>query len=238
VSANHVGAGVKLNGPGLFGGPDDQFVVASHNSIAVITKSGAFWPRVVGNNSVGPASKLSASLFGGPDAKYVLDGRLSSCDVIYVINSKGEVWAHAISATAVSVGSKLKGATLFGGPNDKYVVYDDSNRRILVINTQGEAWAHDISNSTPANAFCGFDTIGSGYRLDGPGLFGGPNDKYVVCIGSRLLVINALGEVWARDMTRSAIGPGVKLNGPGLSGGPNDKYVVAYVVRQPPPPPR
>jgi hypothetical protein len=235
LSSNDVGPGVKLTGPNLFGGPDEQFVVASLNSIAVITKSGMFWPRIVDNTAISAASRLSGSLFGGSDTKYVLDGR--SCSAVYVVNNRGEVWAHSIGPSAVGIGSKLKGPSLFGSTNDKYVVYDDSNKRILVINTRGEVWAHDISSSTP-NIFCGLDTIGTGYKLDGPGLFDAPNDKYVICIGSRLLVINTLGEVWAREISRSAISRGVKLNGPKLFGAPDDKYVVAYYVRLSSPPPR
>jgi hypothetical protein len=228
LSANSIGPGVKLAGPALFGGSDDRFVVASQNSIAVVTMSGALWRRQVDDISVGPGVQHGGSLFGGPDAKYVVDG--GSCRAVFVVNSAGEVWAHALGLKSIGVGNRLNGPSLFGGPNDKYVVYDDRNRRILVVNTRGEVWAHDMAGNAAQGA-CGFDGVGGGYRLNGSGLFGGPNDKYVVASGGRLLVINAMGEVWARSMTRSAIGPGVKLDGPGLFGGPDDKYVVAYYVR-------
>src|SRR5262245_55694073 len=137
VAAGRIGDGIKLSGPGLFGGPDDQFVVGSLNSVAVITTAGIFWPRTVSATTVGPGIRFSGSLFGGPDAKYVLDFR--SCNEVYVINTKGEVWAHAISASAVGGGRRLNG-TLFGAPDDKYVVLDEFNRRILVVNTRGEVW--------------------------------------------------------------------------------------------------
>jgi len=77
--------------------------------------------------------------------------------------------------------------------------------------------------------------VGGGHKLSGPGLFGGPNDKYVVSLNGTLYVINTAGQVWAHAMTSSTIGGGVELSGPTLFGGPNDKYVVAYVI---PPPPR
>ena len=228
LSGNSVGPGVKLTGPGLFGGPDDQFVVASQNYIAVVTTSGALWRRYVDDNSVGNGVRHSGSLFGGPDAKYVVDG--GRCHAVFVVNNGGEVWAHALGPKSVGIGSKLNGPSLFGGPNDKYVVYDDLYKRLLVINTRGEVWAHDMRGSA-SQGTCGFDTVGGGYKLNGPGLFGAPNDKYVVASGGRLLVINAMGEVWARNMAHSAIGSGVKLDGPGLFGGSDDKYVVAYYVR-------
>ena len=228
-----VGGGMKLSGPGLFGGPDDQFVVASLNSIAVINTAGGFWPRTVTSSSVGPGIGFSGTLFGGPDAKYVLDFR--SCNQVYVVNDKGDVWSHAINSSSVGGGWRLNG-NLFGAPDDKYVVLDEINRRILVVNTRGEVWGHDLSKSDAT--FCGFDGVGAGYRLNGPGLFGAPDDKYVAVLGNTLMVINTRGEVWTRNMTRSTIGPGVKLNGPGLFGAPDDKYVVAYFVRQPAPPPR
>jgi hypothetical protein len=237
LSSNSIGVGTKLTGPGLFGGTDDQFVVAFTNQIAVITKSGIVWPRTVDDQRIGSSSKLSGSLFGGPDAKYVFAG--DDCgNAVYVVTNSGNVWTHLIDTTAAGPGTKLNGSTLFGAPNDRYVVHDGNNRRILVINAQGEVWAHDLSASTPPppNTLCtAFDTIGVGYKLSGPGLFGAPNDLYVVSYGGRLLVINSLGEVWARDISHSSVGPGAKLNGPGLFGTPNDaKYVVGYRYAQPP----
>jgi hypothetical protein len=234
LSSGNVGAGSKLTGPGLFGGPDDQFVVASGTSIAVITKSGAFWPRTVEiGNAISPGVQTSGSLFGGQNAKYVLYYSGSS-SVVYVVNTKGEVWTHSIGTqsgnpTSVVSGRKMNGPSLFGAPNDKYVVLEGN--RILVINTQGEVWAHDLSESNPTPGTFGglkFDTVSTGRKLNGPGLFGAPNDKYVAYVPGHLLVINNLGEVWARAITSSEVGPGVKLNGSGLFGGANDKYVVTY----------
>ena len=236
LSSGGIGVGTKLTGPGLFGGPDDQFVVAFTNQIAVVTRSGAFWPRAVDDRTIGSSSRLSGSLFGGSDAKYVFGGDICG-KTVYVVTIGGNVWTHPIAGPAIGPGRKLSGPTLFGGPNDRYVVHD-GNRRILVINTQGEVWAHDLSTSTPPppNTFCTeFDTIGGGYRLTGPNLFGAPNDAYVVSLSGRLLVVNSLGEVWARDISGSSVGPGVKLNGPGLFGTPNDaKYVVGYRYNPPP----
>jgi hypothetical protein len=224
-----IGAGSKLTGPGLFGGPDDQFVVACYNSIAVVTTSGAFWPRYVQTgNTITSGSKTSGSLFGGTDTKYVLYD--CGCNAVYVVNTKGEVWSHAIGKS-VGAGSKMKGL-LFGSPNDKYVVFGPAS--ILVINTQGEVWAHVLSSSKPMT-FCNYDTVSTGQKI-GSGLFGAPNDKYVAYWGGSLLVINSLGEVWAHRIGSSTVGPGVKLKGPGLFAAPNDKYVVTYQFPFPPPP--
>ena len=163
------------------------------------------------------------------------------CQEVYVVNTKGEVWTHSIGSkngnpTSVGPGRKMNGPSLFGGSNDKYVVLEVGSR-ILVINTLGEVWAHNISIShppPPPNLLnCGFDTVSTGHKLTGPGLFGARNDKYVAFIYSSLLVINTLGEVWAHNIG-SAVGPGVKLNGPGLFGGPDDKYIITYSVEPPP----
>src|SRR5690349_15110687 len=86
LSKKDVGPGMKLIGPGLFGGPDAQFVVADNRGISVITKSGAVWPRLVSNDTIGPPQQLSGSLFGGSDAKYVL--AQEGCGTILVINEK------------------------------------------------------------------------------------------------------------------------------------------------------
>jgi hypothetical protein len=238
LSDNTVGPGVKLTGPSLFGGSHDRYVVASGNSILVVSESGEVWPHEITDTAVGPSSGLSGSLFGGADAKYVLDG--GSCDFIFVVNTRGEVWGHSISSSSVGDGFRLNGPSLFSGPNDKYVVFDNdgSNKRILVVNTAGEVWAHDLSRIP--NTSCGFDGIGAGYPLSGPGLFGAPNDKYVLSslyvvntsgekyALSGLYVVNTSGEVWRHSITHSAVGSGVHLNGPTLFAAPNDKYVVTY----------
>jgi hypothetical protein len=114
------------------------------------------------------------------------------------------------------------------------VLYDPGFR-ILVINKRGEAWAHNLSCTTPLGCAAAADSVGAGYQLSGPGLFGTPNDKYVVAgqTNSYVLVINTAGEVWAHNLSRSTIGPGIKLNGPGLFGVPNDKYVVVYRYQPP-----
>jgi hypothetical protein len=229
LGANTIGLGAKLTGPGLFGAPDDQFVVASEGILAVVTKSGEFWPRQGTDATISQPLQLSGSLFDGSDAKYVLfgGGCFKESPPVYVVNTSGEVWSHYYSSTTIGSGTKLNGLSLFGAPNDKYVVLD--TYRILVINTAGEVWVHDLSNSNP-HQVCPYDTVGTGYKLSGPGLFGAPNDKYVVSLNTILYVINNLGEVWAHSMSVSTIGGGVKLSGLTLFGAPNDKYVVTYLL--------
>jgi hypothetical protein len=231
LSGGNVGAGEEVTGPSLFGGPDDQFVVTGGIAyIAVVTKTGAFWPHFLNPSTappgfaLGPGLQFSGSLFGGPDAKYVLGDM--GCGV-YVINQAGAIWNHIVELdnNSIGAGNQLNGPTLFGAPDDKYVVSTGSS--ILVVNTKGEVWAHDLSSSKP-NIFCP-DTVSVGRKLNGPSLFGAPNDKYVVYYEGQLLVINTLGEVWARSVTSSAVGPGKKLIGPGLFGGTDDKYVIAFL---------
>jgi hypothetical protein len=189
----------------------------------------------VDNQTIGSSLKLSGSLFGSSDAKYVLGGDNCGQRVAYVINSKGEVWMHLIDSQSVGDGKKLNGPSLFGGSDHKYAVYIDGS--ILVINTRGEVWSHNVLASTRApQTFCDlYDTIRDGHKLAGTSLFGGPNDRYVLALGHRLLVVNTLGEVWAHDLSSVGVGAGVKLSGPGLFGTPNDtKYVVAYDYTPPP----
>jgi len=230
INATTVGAGEMLQGPSLFGGPDDAFVLGSTNQLYVVTKSGAVWahdmqPRTVSDtHRIDAGSPLPGTLFGGPDAKYVLYDERSM--VFYVVTTNGVVWAHPLGQ--ISGGYPLKGPSLFGAQNDKYVLLD--GYRFLVVNTRGQIWAHDISctNPIPQSFLCPPDTVGAGYMLNGPSLFGAPNDKYVVLENGVLMVINTFGEVWARSISGSTVGTGYKLSGPTLFGGANDKYVVTY----------
>jgi len=257
LSENQVGPGEKLSGPSLFGGPNDQIVLGTSEIspsllflmgvINVINTSGEVWSRYVNDTTVDAGLPLGGTLFGGSDAKYVtiasindISAFFSRCpSIFYVINSRGEVWRHPITSDGVSGGHKLDGPSLFVGSNDKYVVLDPGAPSLLVINTLGEVWAHDLSGSlfqalVPGVPVCpnDFTTVGAGHKLNGPTLFSGPNDKYVVSARiagiNRLLVINTAGEVWLRDISGTTVGPGVKLDGPGLFRGSDDKYVVTY----------
>jgi hypothetical protein len=230
INATMVGAGEMLQGPSLFGGPDDGLVLGSTNNLYVVTKSGAVWahdmtPRTVSDtHRIDAGSPLPGTLFGGPDAKYVLYDETAM--MFYVVTTNGIVWAHPLGQ--ISGGYPLKGPSLFGAQNDKYVLLDGN--RILVVNTRGQIWAHDLSctNPIPQSFLCPPDTVGAGYMLNGPSLIGAPNDKYVVLANGRLMVINTFGEVWARNISASTVDAGYKLSGPTLFGGANDKYVVVY----------
>jgi len=227
LTSTSVGLGHKLNG-NLFGGPGDQFVYGSANNISVVTRfpGGNVWFHQVGEDYICCGNEAPGSIFGGPDAKYVLYDE--GYHIIYVINTKGQVWAHDFPN--LGVGIQLMGPSLFGAPNDKYAVFDHD--RILIINTAGQVWAHDLYASggcPPQTLVCPApDSITGGYLLSGPSLFGGPNDKYVALAGNQLLVINSFGQVWARTISHNSVTAGHLLPGPGLFGGPGDKYVVVY----------
>jgi len=227
-----VGPGVELTGHPI-AGSNDEFVFGRINEIGVVNKSGEIWLHTVTDQSVFPGYQVPGSLYCGPiPSRYVLSdgGRL-----IYVINTKGDVWAHYWTRDSVSCGYKLKGGQIVG-PNDKYVVWEagyTDGGRILVVNRQGEVWAHDLSCSVPPippSLSCTIDTVSAGYNLRGPALFSAPNDKYVVIANDLLMVINTLGDVWARNISHHAVGPGYKLTGPKLFGGNDDRFVVVYEV--------
>ena len=214
-------------------GSNDEFVLGKINEIGVVNKSGELWLHTVTDESVFPGYRVPGSLFGGPiPARYVVwdGGRL-----IYVINTIGDVWAHYWTRDGVSGGYKLKGRPIVG-PNDKYVVWEAGYTyagRILVVNRQGEVWAHELSCSIlpiPPSFSCTIDTVGAGYKLNGPSLFGAPNDKYVAIANDLLMVINTSGEVWAHTISYRAVGPGYRLNGLKVFGGNDDRFVVVYEV--------
>lgn len=174
------------------------------------------------------------SLFNRANAKYVV---LCPWNEVIVVNTLGELWAHDLSLGGkVAPGRKLNGHSIFGGANDKYLALH-GDLRLLVINKAGEVWAHDFADSMSSNPLFNvppWRSIGDGYTLVSPSIFGAPNDKYVTVAGNHLLVINTLGEVWCRELTATAMQGAFRLKGPGLFGGADDKYVVAYQVAVPP----
>jgi len=250
VTADHVGGGTRLSGPTLFGpapanigrnprtGSNDAFVIGGESRISVATIRGEVWTRSGDTKNISPGTLLPGRLWAENvhNAKYVfgLDQNDSVCDFrgYYVVNTQGQVWLHA--GGTLNATNLIDGPSLFGAANDKYVVGDGPRHRVLVINAQGEVWAHDFLKCAQIQAGAFHMprpvAIGAGHKLNGPGLFGASNDRYVVMLRDRLLVINNAGEVWARTISQDSVGPGVKLAGPGLFGGPNDAYVVAYAV--------
>ena len=239
LTPNTIGPGVELTGTPI-AGSNDQFALGETNGIDMVNSAGELWLHTATDQSVFPGYHVPGSLYGRNDTRYVLSdgGRL-----IYVINTKGEVWAHYWTRDGVLDGSKLTGPALFGRSvllgrvsDDKYVVWDAGytvGGRILVVTSVGEVWAHDLSCSIPPippSLSCTVDTVGAGYKLNGPTLFFAPNDKYVVLANDLLMVINTYGEVWARNISHYAVGPGYKLTGPKLFGGNDDRFVVVYEV--------
>jgi hypothetical protein len=209
----------------------------AQDAIAVVNRSGQVWARTVTASSVGSGVQPTGpNLFAaGSDDEFVLSG-------IYVVTKSGAVWSHPVVYQLNTLGTlgpatKVPGS-LFGGSDAKYVMSGNNPNGILVINTAGQVWSHPVntcSGDCPNPISIGNGSQLSGYRLSGPGLFGAPNDRYLVLANSSLLVIDKAGEVWAHNVSTSAVGPGFRLNGPVLFGGSDDKYVITYDAPQAPP---
>jgi hypothetical protein len=131
------------------------------------------FPNPLAGDLGSPIYQLNGPPLSGLPAKYVV----LWADQIFVINDAGEMWVHGLSSTnpniltctynTVGAGHKLSGS-LWNTRNDKYVVSGGGG--VYVIDNAGEVWLHTLTN----------DVIGDGVKMNGPSLFGGPNDKYVV----------------------------------------------------------
>jgi hypothetical protein len=138
-----------------------------------------------------------------------------------VINQAGQVWARTLSSNQgmLSVGSGflLAGPTLFGGPDDQFVLGSRGN--IAVVTRSGNVWNHRIPAGSGPAIEAGMEDTGS--------LFGGPDAQFVLYSPSGVYyVVTTAGKVWAHTEQNGAIGGGTELSGPGLFGAPNQKYVL------------
>lgn len=125
-------------------------------------------------------SKLSAIL---PVLLLTLGQAFAEGNKLAVINQRGEVWARDLYSNRVSVGVKLNGPSLFGGPDDRYVIA--SANSIAVVTASGEAWSRTVTDSD----------VSQPTHLSGS-LFGGPDAKYVLDGGPcGIDVVNQRGEV-------------------------------------------
>jgi hypothetical protein len=229
LDSTSVGPGFMLQGPSIFGGPGNLFVLSDDADIVVITESGTVWDHYI-LQSGNPPTLIQGgvpndgSLFGGPDTAFVLKAN----PVYYVVNTAGQVWAHIVQNGTVGNGILLNGASIFGAPNTKYVLYDPAFFRIFVINTKGQVWAHDLSCTQPGPFGCVVaDTVGSGYKLAGHSILRATS-KYVVVANTSILVVNTAGQVSAHKYSHAAVHAGQTLQGPGLFGGDDDRDVTVF----------
>ncbi len=80
----------------------------------------------------------------------------------------------------------------------------------------GKVFAHPINGTS----------VGSAQQLGGPKVAGNPQDKWVLAMGNRILVITAFGDMFAHEINGDTIGVPVQLSGPQVAGNPQDKWVL------------
>jgi hypothetical protein len=89
---------------------------------------------------------------------------------------------------------------------------------LAVVNTAGEVWTRYLSFSD--------GTIGPGFKLDGPPLFGGPDAQFVVGGNQHIAVITNSGAFWQRNIAYyNRIEEGIQAAG-SLFGGTDTSFVL------------
>ena len=83
--------------------------------------------------------------------------------------------------------------------------------------TDGSVFAHDVSDSAVTPAI----------QLTAPVVAAQPQDKWVLTLGNRILVITSDGRVFAHDLQGNTVGNPHQLTGPIVAANPQDKYVLA-----------
>jgi RecB family endonuclease NucS len=80
----------------------------------------------------------------------------------------------------------------------------------------GGVFAHEISGNN----------VGVPFQLSGPKVAANPQDKWVLVMGNRILVVTQDGSVFAHEVSGNSIGVPFQLSGPKVAANPQDKWVL------------
>ena len=80
----------------------------------------------------------------------------------------------------------------------------------------GLVFAHDVAGNS----------IGVPFQLGGPKVAANPQDKWVLVVGNRILVVTKDSSVFAHDVAGNSIGVPFQLGGPKVAANPQDKWVL------------
>jgi hypothetical protein len=190
----------------------------------VAARNGRVYSHPVSDTDVGSARPLRGEAIGARVAdKWVVaqDNR------ILVIRDDGLVFAHdvgdplgkpyAIPPRAGATPAPLVAAN----PGDKWVLVHRD--RLLVVTEDGRVFAHRVTGDVEA-AF----QLGGPPNQPTPIVATNPEDKWVLVVGDRILVITKNGKVFAHRITDKTIHPTVELAVPegGVAGSPRDRWVL------------
>jgi hypothetical protein len=128
-----------------------------------------------------------------------------------------------ISTTDPTAGSPVA----FNDDVDRFVVClpgDGGGSRVVVIRRDGGVFGHDVT-MTSVNRF----TVGNAFAFQGsPVAFNGDDDRFVVTMGHRIIVIRRDGNVWGHEVSGNVVGDPFPFDGSRVAfNGDDDRFVVA-----------
>jgi hypothetical protein len=80
-------------------------------------------------------------------------------------------------------------------------------------------------NSVFAHEVVG-NTIAPAFQLGGPNVAGNPQDKWVLVMGNRILVVTQEGDVFVHEVSGNTVGVPFRLGGPKVAANPQDKWLL------------
>lgn len=202
------GSGRDLSTPGRadWGKSPPYLAIAALSDVA--TRRSEVWAR----RSDGTAYKLDAPMVGTrQEDRWVL----AQGTRILVVRSDGFVWAHEVGATKVEDPYPVPPVPASPGKPSPRVATDTRDKwvlmhtdpvngdRILVVREDGSVVGYPVSN-----------VVGAAEAFTGPAVGARPEDRWVLVVGSRIVVITKRGRVFAHELSvaTKSIGSAVELD--------------------------
>ena len=200
VVGRGVGDAFKFTGSrAAFNGPLDRFVVTTDNKLIVITQGGDVFGHDIEGRHVRDPFKFTGSraAFNGPQDQFVV----TMDNMLIVITQSGDVFGHDFVGRTVDDPFKFNGSEPRStGPRT----------RSWSPWTTSSSSSHRAVTSSAMTSRGGTSATLQVHRL--PAAFNGPQDRFVVTIDNKLLVITQSGDVFGHDINGRHIGDAFFLN--------------------------
>jgi hypothetical protein len=214
--------------------PEDRFMVALGNTLAVITQAGNVFGADIVNNEVGPGFRFTGAKVGfNPEDRFAV----AVGNRILIITRSGNVFGHEVTGRDIGPAFQFGGSKMGFNPQDKFMVA--AGHRLLVITATGSVFGADVLSSD----------IGPSSQIASGKIGFQPEDRFMVALGNKLAVITAVGKVFGGDLVAHQIGivdplhpmgpkmlqwelgPVVEFDGARIGTNPQDKFMVSMGPR-------
>jgi hypothetical protein len=204
--------------------PQDKYLLALGNTLAVVTTRGNVFGHEVVGRTLGPAFPFSGTLFP-------MSLPIPPVDRFTVVMGNRIITSHKdgnigfqsfdVAGRRINPGFMFTGAKVGFNPNDRFMAV--LGNRLVVTTNEGNVFGHDV-----AFGLGDFESghIFPAFPFGGAKVASNPQDRWLLALGNRLLVVTREGNVFAHDVVGRDIRPAFPFGGAKIGFNPNDRFMA------------